>query len=33
VVDGMILEGDPQVSIGGALVPLWAVNRVLEGSE
>ena len=33
VVDGIILEGEPQVSIGGALVPLWAVNRVLEGSE
>jgi len=33
IVDGLILDGEPYLSIGGARVPLWAIKQVLEGAD
>jgi len=33
IVDGLILDSEPYLSIGGARVPLWSVKQVLEGAD
>ena len=33
IVDGLIIDNDPYLSIGGARVPLWSIKQVSEGAD